>query len=212
MTTNPKSTKDAAPDSPARDTPPASEIAQFTAFATLFQKGVERLAEMQKTALDVVANQANDTIGAWKQTAAVTSSAPGAFLLDLAGQGIEKMAQTQKDMIDLVVQQNARVLDMAKERRDYTSKWTTDVAEMVSEAADRTAAAHKILLDFAAEQNKTVAAAVKKQAGTTPVAAATNAAIDTIQRNVDMAIQTQKELMDAAAKPLKAAAAPKQAA
>ena len=83
-----------------------------------------------------IANQTTEAIGAWKQAFAVPPSAPGMFLLDLADQGIEKMAQTQKGMIDLVVQQSAQALDLAKERRDSTSKWTTGVADMMSEAAD----------------------------------------------------------------------------
>ncbi len=204
MINNPKSTKDAPPEAPARDIPPASETAPFTAFATLFHKGVEGLAELQKSKLDLMANQTTDAIAAWKKAFAVPSSAPGTFLLDLADQGMEKMAQAQKGMIDLAVQQSARALDLTKERRDSASKWTNGVAEMVSEAVETTVAVHKICLDFAAEQNKTVATAVKRQAGVAESAPAA-AAVDTIQRNVDMAIQTQKELMVAATKPLKAA-------
>jgi hypothetical protein len=206
MINNPKSTKDVPADSPARDIPPASATAPFVAFATLFHKGVERFAEMQKNTLDIVANQTTDAIGAWKQAFAVPPSAPGAFLFDLFDQGMEKLAQTQKGMIDLAVQQSAHAIEATKERRDSASKWTTGMADIVSEATERTVAAHKIMLDFAAEQNKVVAAAVKRQAGLAgapPVAAA----VDTLQRNLDMAIQTQKELVEAAAKPLKAAAA-----
>jgi len=212
MTNDPKSTKDAPPDSPPRDTAPAPETAPYTAFATLFYKGVERLAEMQKISLDMVANQTVDAIGGWKKTFAMPASAPGGYLWDLAEQGVGKMAQAQKGMIDLAVQQSARAVEMSKERRDSASKWTTGAADMVSETAERTVAAHKIWMDFAAEQNKVVAAAVKKQAGFAGAAPApVVAAVDAIQSNVDMAIQTQKEMMDAATKPLKAAAA-KQAA
>lgn len=210
MSNNPKSTREAPPDSPARDAPPASEAVPFMAFADLFHKGVERLAEMQKNRLDLIASQTSDALAAWKQAFAMPSSAPGMFLLDLADQGIGKMAETQKGIIDLVVQQSSQTMDLSKERRDSASKWTSGVAAMMSDAVDTAVAAHKTFLDFSAEQNKVVAATLKRQAGvagSTPGAAA----VDTIQRNVEMAIQTQKELMEAAAKPLKAAAA-KQAA
>src|ERR1700733_6432717 len=110
MMNNPKSTKDAPPDSPARETPPASETAPFTAFAALFHKGMERLAEVQKNTLDIVASQSIDVIGAWKQAFPVPPSTPGAVALDVVNQGIERMAQTQKGMIDLVVQQSAHAL------------------------------------------------------------------------------------------------------
>jgi hypothetical protein len=210
MISNPKSTKDAPPESPARDTPPAAETPSFSAFAAIFHNGVERLAEMQKLTLDIVANQATDVLGAWKHVFPVPPSMPGATLLEAADQGIERMARTQKGMIDLLVQQSAQALEMSKERSDSASKWTSGAAALLSDAADRTVAAQKILLDFAAEQNKVVAAAMKRQAtlaGSTPAAAA----VDTVQRNVEVAIETQKELMEAATKPLKAAAG-KQAA
>jgi hypothetical protein len=210
MSNNPKSTQDAPPESPARETPPPAEAASYTAFAALFHKGLERIAEVQKNTLDMVARQTTDMLQACKQAYPVPSSWPGTPLFEVVDQGIERMAQTQKGMIDLVVQQSAQALDMAQERRDLASKWTAGLAGMMSETANRTVAAHKSLLDYAAEQNKVVAAAIKRQAGIAGSAPATEA-VDAIQRNVDMAIQTQKELMEAAAKPLKTAAG-KQAA
>ena len=206
MTNNPKSTKDAPPESPARDTAAPAETAPFTAFAAIFSKGVERLAEMQKAAVDLVANQTRDTIKVWKQASTMPSAAQGMFLPDVLDQGIEKMALAQKEMIDLVVEQNARLLEMANQRRDYTTKWVSGMAGMTSEAAERTVATQKILLDFAAEQNKVIAGAVKRQASSTPAAGVANTAVEAIQRNVDVAIQTQKELLETAVKPLKAAA------
>jgi hypothetical protein len=169
MTSNPKSTKDAPQESPARNASPASETLPFTAFATLFHKGVKRLAEMQKQALEAAANQTTDVMDAWENVFPVPASAHGATLVD------------------------------------PTSKWTDNVAQMLGEAADRTVAAQKLLLDFAAEQNKVAAGALKRQAGLDGSTAAA-VAIDTMQRNVDVAIQTQKELMEAATRPLKAAA------
>jgi hypothetical protein len=177
---------------------------------------VERVAEIQKSTLDIVANQTTGAIDAFKEAYSVPSSAPGAFLFDLIDQGMEKMAKTQKDVIDLMVQQSSQALDITKERRDSASKFSHGVADMLAEATDRTVAAHKILLDFAAEQNRVIAAAVKRQAGISGSAPAT-AAVETFQSNVDVAIKAQKEIMEASAKPLKAAAgaassAPKQAA
>src|SRR5579883_3164895 len=87
MTTSTKSTREAPPDTPARDTP-AAEAVPFTAFATLFQKGVERLGAMQKNRLDMIAGQTTDMIAAWKEAFPVPSGAPGMFLLDLADQGV----------------------------------------------------------------------------------------------------------------------------
>lgn len=208
MTNNPKSNREAPPDSPARDKAPAPEAVPFMAFATLFQKGVERIAELQKGRLDAIASQTTDAIAAWKHAFSVPPSTPGVFLLDLADQGIAKMAESQKAMIDLAVQQSAQAVDLSRERRDSASKWTAGVTDLMNEAVDTTVAAHKICLDFAAEQNRVFAATLKQQNGVTGSGAA---AVETLQRNMEMAIQTQKDLMEAAAKPLKAAAT-KQAA
>jgi hypothetical protein len=209
MTNNPKSTQEAPPESPVRETPPA-EGAPYTVFAALFHKGLERIAEMQKHTLDMVSRQTTDVLDTWKQAYPVPPHSPGASLLDVMDQGMERMARTQKGMIDLVVQQNARVLDMTKDRRETASKWTAGLVSMACETADQTAAAHKLLMDYAAGQNKAVASAMKRQSGIAGSAPASDA-VDAIQRNVDMAIEAQKELMEAAAKPLKAAAG-KQAA
>jgi hypothetical protein len=205
MTSNPKSTNEAAPESAPRENPPAADTNPYTAFAALVHKGVERLAEMQKVSLDMATRHTSEAIGTCRQSFKVPADTPGIFLMDLADQGIQKMAQAQKGMIDLVVQQSAHNLEMAKERRDLASKWTNGVSGMVSATADRVIAAQEIALDFAAEQNKVVANAVKGQAGFAGSAPAA-AAVDTIQRNVDVVIQTQKEMVQSAAKPLKSAA------
>jgi len=206
MINSTKSTKDAPPDSPVRDTAPGPETAPFTAFTTLFQKGVERLAEIQKNTVDVFARQAADAAPACKTALSVESSVPLAAAFDMIDQSAGKMAEAQKSMIDLAVQQSAYAVDMAKQRRDYAAKWTAAVAGIFGEAVDRTVAMQNILLGFAAEQNKIVIGAVKRQAGfsgSTPAAMA----VDAIERNVEIALQTQKELIDSAAKPVKAAAA-----
>jgi hypothetical protein len=152
----------------------------------------------------VIASQTKDAIGAWKQAVPMPASMPGAVMLDLAGQGVEKVVQTRKNLIDLVVQQSAHGVEMSKERRHSASNWTDSAAEMVNETANCTVAAHKILLDFAAEQNRAALAVMKRQGGIAGSAPAAEA-MDRLQRNVEAAIQTQKELMEAATKPLKAA-------
>src|SRR5450432_4239497 len=107
MTNDPKSTKDAPPEAPARETPTASETAPYAAFAGFFHKGVERLAELQKNSIDVGTHQAMDAIGVWKQAMGLPTPSPAMSLLELASQSIDKTAQAQKGMIDLIVKQSA---------------------------------------------------------------------------------------------------------
>lgn len=206
MMTNPKSTKDAPPESPAREMPPASETAPFNAMTDLFYKGMERWAGMQKHVMDVVVMQSVDALNAWKKAAGVSSNAPGATLFDLAGQGLEKVSHTQKTMIDFMVDQGTHTCEMAKQRRDYLSKVANSATEMMSQATERAIAVQKSMLDLAAEQQKAVASVIRRQAVMTGSGPAVEV-VDTLQRNVDVALQAQKDFMDAAAKPLKAAAA-----
>jgi hypothetical protein len=207
MTNDPKSTKDTPPEAPAQ---PAAEMAPYMIFAELYHNGVERLAELQKKSIDIFAMQATEAIGVWKKT--VPAPAQGGLAwMDLADQGIAKVAQAQKGMIDLAVQQSAQNAQLAKGRREPVNKWPAEMTAVMSEAADRAVAAHKISMDFAAAQNTAISAVVKKQSGISCSAPAA-AALDAMEHNVDMAIRAQKDMVEAAAKPLKAAAGAKQAA
>lgn len=60
------------------------------------------------------------------------------------------------------------------------------------------------MLEFAAQQNKAIGETVQKQAGVSGTPAA--AVADSVQKGVDALIETQKELLEIAAKPLKEAA------
>lgn len=197
MTNNPKSTPEAPPENPMAD------AMTYTAFTALMHRGVEKLAETQKLSLDMASKHTTDAIDVCRKAFKMPAEMPGMFLLDLASQGFEKMAQAQKGLIDLMVQQSAQAVEYSNTRRDSASKWTNTVTDAVSETAERVVAAQKIVFDFAAEQNKVIAGAIKKQAAVAGSPQAT-AAVDTIQRNIDLGIQAQKEMAQAAAKPLKA--------
>jgi hypothetical protein len=202
MINNPKSTSE-APAEPQRE--PAMENVPFMAFAALMHKSVERLAEMQKLTLDIAARQTTDVISAWKTMYKTPPETPWTSALDFAGQSVERMALTQKGVIDLVVQQSAHLVETYKVRTEVVGKNATATADVITGTADRVAAAQKLVLDFAAAQNKAAAETMKQQsgiAGSTPMAAA----VETVQRNVDVAIQAQKEMVQAATKPVKAAA------
>jgi hypothetical protein len=204
MITNPKSSTEAPPES--RENPAGPDMLSYTPFAALTHRGVEKLAETQKLSVDMAAKHTTDAMGVCRMTFKMPAEMPGMFLLDLAEQTLERMAQAQKELIDLIVQQSAQAMEFYKFRGDTASKWTNHMTDAFGETAERAAAAQRIVMDFAAEQNKAVAGALKKQAAVAGSPQAT-AAVDTIQRNIDLGIQTQKEMAQAATKPLKSTTA-----
>jgi hypothetical protein len=204
MINSQRSTAEAPPES-NRDQP-GLETGPFSAFAAFMHEGVERLAEIQRFTVDIAARQTNDTIKFWKNAYKVQPEGPLGSFLDLASQSTERLAHTQKGVLDLLVQQSANVLDASKTRSESFSKYTKSATDMINATTDRVVAAQKLLLDFAAGQNKAVADAVKQQSGVAGSPAAVEV-VETVQRNFEAAIQAQKEVVQAAAKPLKASAA-----
>jgi hypothetical protein len=204
MINNQRSAAEAPPQS-NRDQPEL-ENGPFSAFAALMHEGVERLAEIQRFTLDIAARQTNDTIKFWKNAYRVQPEGPWGSFLDLASQSAERLAHTQKGVLDLVVQQSANLLDASKTRSESFSKYTNSATDLINATTDRVVAAQKLMLDFAAEQNRAVSDAVKQQTGIAGSPAVV-AVVETMQRNVEATIQAQKEVVQAAAKPVKASAA-----
>lgn len=192
MTDYPMST----PDNPAEEKGDNPEMMFPIAVATLFHKGVEMLADLQKSTLDMCVQQATETISTFKQVFPAIP-APGLFFMDVAGQGIGRLVEMQKGMVDLMVRQSSAGVDGLKQRSTSASKAAGGVTSLIRDAANFSVASQKIALDFAAQQNKAVTDAVKRQAGMTGTPAA---AADSIQRGMNAVIETQKELLDIAMK------------
>ncbi len=196
MNVNPRPGKETAPDAAAEKVE-APEIS-IDHVADLFHKGVQRIATLQKTTLDIVNQQAADLNTITKQAFRAAPAASGLFLFDLGLQTMNKWVEAQKSMIDVFVEQSAGAVDLIRRRTENVRDGAEGLKDFVSETTTRTAAVHRIALDFAAAQNKNVAETVKRQAGIagTPIAEATEAA----QRNVASVIEAQKEMVEAAAK------------
>jgi len=89
---------------------------------------------------------------------------------------------------------------------DSAAKAGASINTMVHQSTDKLVAAEKMVLDFAAEQNALMIDRIKRQFGmedTTPAAAVA----ESIRKGTDAVVETQKEMIDLAAKPIKAAAA-----
>jgi hypothetical protein len=118
----------------------AKQTEMVESIATLYTKGVERLAEAQKKILDVAQQHNIEVIDAWKKIGYGTPGAPGHFILDLAATTFGQYADLQKGAIDLAVEQSQTLAGIAKERANSVSQATDGVNALARETLERTAA------------------------------------------------------------------------
>jgi hypothetical protein len=211
MNANPKSTE-APPGHPAAAKPEGQETPPAIAFANLFHKGMVRFAEIEKNALDQLVQHNADVQSAWKQVYK-EPSAPVTAFMDMAVEGIERFVEAQKSLVDLAVEQSALVVNVTNERVEGSAKTSASIGEMVTHSTGKLIAAEKVVLDFAAQQNTLMMERIKRQFGLTGSSPAA-AAAESIRKGVDVVVEAQKEMIDLATKPIKAAtgtAAPKAA-
>ncbi len=175
----------------------AAVTAEITdVFTPLYLNSVTAVAELQKNSLDLVAEQTNEWIGAWKKAFTYFPVNPPAFFLDLAGQAVQTCVDTQKAAIDLAVEQTEAVAKIARQRSDaYTSIAETATAAFQTTVA-RSVEAQKKVLEFAGAQNKSFCEATKKQLGSPA-----SIIVDSYERGANTLIEAQKSVLDAATKP-----------
>jgi hypothetical protein len=164
----------------------------------LYTKNVERLAEAQKTSLDLALQQNADLIGAWKKIALIVPGTPVPTVLDLVANAFGQFVDLQKGAIDLALEQSQTLAGLANERIDSVSSATEAVTTMVQDTVERAAVAQKNAIEFSAAQTKTVIDTFKKQSGVagTPV----EAAAESMQRGFDTLVESQKNILKFAVK------------
>jgi hypothetical protein len=180
----------------------AAEKTEFVdTIANLYAAGVTRLSEVQKKGIDLAAKQNADVLDAWKKIAQAVPGAPGPVMLDLASTAFENYARIQKGAIDLVVEQSHALGDLLKERATVTAKSIEDATAIVQQNVEQSVAARKKALDESVAQTKTAFQAAKQRLGLT--GAQVDEASKSFERGVDSLVETQKQLLDIAAKPFK---------
>jgi hypothetical protein len=194
-----KSAGDPVPEAPAeKNEKPDNEVATF---ATLLHRGIERLAGLQKAALDAVGHQTTDVSSTLRSSLRPFPAEVGTVLLDLTEGAVDGWINAQKDVLDLIVEQSAHAVEASKE--PYGLRSIAVLSELVGKSAERTVAAQKTILDFAAKQNKVASETIQRQAGVAGTPMATVAG--SVERGVAMLIDTQKEFLDTAARLAKTA-------
>jgi len=186
-----------------KTTKPVTAAAEKTeivdTITSLYTTGVERIAEVQKKGIDLAVKQNAELLDAWKKIAQAVPGAPGLFMLDLASNAFERYADTQKGAIDLVLEQSHALAELVKERATATAEAFAGAPGIVKQTVDQSVAAQKKALDYSAAQTKAAFVSAREQFGIKGTPA--EAVADTFQRGVDSLIESQKELLDIAAKP-----------
>jgi len=192
MPTNSKSSKKASPVNGADVNHEVTEV-----FTPVYLNSVARVAEVQKNALDLAAEQTSEWIGAWKKAFSALPLNPPTFFFDLANQAMQIGVETQKSAIDLVVEQSTAVAEIARQRTHAYSKIAETATEAFQTTVTRSAEAQKKALQYAGEHNKAMFAATKRQVGDGPV----GVMVDSIERSAHTLLEAQKSILDATTKP-----------
>ena len=172
------------------------------ACADLCEKGLERAVDATKVVLNLSLQQNADILAAIKK-ALKGSNLPGLFVLDLAGQAAEGYVAVQKQLLDLALEQSSAALK-ALQNLNINADLQGDVVAAAQASLDRTLVAQNTVIEFVAKQSKVVSETVKAQPGVAGTAVETLA--DSMQKGFDTVLGVQKEMLDIAVKPLKAAA------
>ena len=174
------------------------------AVSTLYADGIDRLAEVQKKGLDFATQANNEILQSWKKIALAVPGAPGLAMLQLASSAFERYADTQKGAIDLVLTQSHALVNVVKEGSLATTQANAVTTGLIQKAVQESVSVQKRALDESAAQSKAAFEKAKSQMGLTGTPAET--AADTLQMGVESMIESQKSLLDFAARPLRTSA------
>ncbi len=166
-------------------------------FTPFYLNSVARVAELQKSSLDLAAETTNEWIGAWKKAFSYSPVPVPTFFFDVAGQAVQTCIDTQKNAIDLAVEQTEAVAEIAKQRANAYSQITETATAAFQTTVKRSVEAQKKVLEFAGAQTKAICEATKKQIGNSPA----TAIVDTYERGANTLIEAQKSILDAATSP-----------
>jgi len=160
MNSEAKSTTERVPGVEAVEKIEAAVTGLPVTAATLYNKGLQRVIEVRKLALDLTAQQNADFVEVVKK--ALPPTMPGVSLLDLGQQALDRYIETEKSFLDLISEQGTALLDFTKERAESASKTGTSLTNIFQQAVERGLAVQKTVLDFAAQQNKAVSETQKE--------------------------------------------------
>jgi hypothetical protein len=181
----------------------AASVTEFVdAFTPLYLNGVEQVAELQKKSLELAAAQTAEWMNAWQKAFSFLPVAAPTVVFEMAGQAVQTYVETCKSAIDLAVEQSQSVVKIGQERAAAYSKIAGEATSSLRTSVERSVAAQKKVLEFAAQQNKVICETAKKQLA--PVGGPAVQVLDTFQQGANTLFEAQKSFLDATTKSLAA--------
>jgi hypothetical protein len=181
-------------DIPAVD--PAKSLEFIENAATLYRKGVERMAELQNRSIECAVQHNRETIELWKQMAEKLPWMPRLYVFDDAAGTLERLAEAQKSAINAAVDQARSFTEMVKERTVIASKAAESISRFSQQSFERSVAAQKVVAEATVNETKSAFESVRDRF---PVPGGEVVA-ESIQRGVDAVIDAQKELLQTASR------------
>lgn len=195
MSPTPKVNREAVMDEPREALHDAEELRNN--FVTLFTRGFDRMAEIQKRAIDIAVQQNVEIFDTWKKLVQKMPGTPRLPMLDVATTVYERFADTQKHAIDLAVEQSHAMIAAAKDNACVATKATDAVVNLATQAVERSVTAQKKVVETTVAQTKAVMEATRQQMNVAGIPAD---AVNSFRRGVDTFVEAQKEMMDLVAR------------
>lgn len=163
-------------------------------FAALFLRGIERVAVLQKQAIDIATQHNAEMIDLFKKATEKVPGLPRLPMVEVAKTAVDSYADVQKSAIDFVVEQGRIWNQTFKDRTGTAKKAAESTTNTAKQTLEHSFAVHKKVLDNTAAQTKAVMDAAKQQFGFTGTQA--DAMTDTFQRGMDTFVEAQKDFLD----------------
>jgi len=165
---------------------------------SLCVNSIDRIAEVQKSALDVAVQQNTEIMDIYKKSIQKLPAALRPPYLEVVNTMFERFSDAQKNVIDLAVEQSHSLIDAMKNRAATVDKATDKAAETAvnlgKEAVERTVATQKKVLETTVAKAKAAIEATREQVGL--AGAPADAAIDSFKRGVDTVVEAHKEMLE----------------
>lgn len=174
--------------SAASESSSSSSTLPYLQFAAILLNGLEKLAEIQRSALAIYADIAHNTAESVKP---VFSFSP-APLFEMAEQAIREFLQIQVRLLDLMLSQTSA--DKESVEKSSNRDFEAEVARLMLDSTDCLVNMQKKAVEFITQQNRAFAAEIMEQAGSGSESPHDASAI----------IQAQKKFWDVTLKPFKA--------
>jgi hypothetical protein len=158
MSTSPKSANQSSPEA-------KSERADETYpqdFVSLFVKGVQRVAEIQKQALEHAVRQNAEIVDAYRKAA--RSIPTVASRVELVEEALNQFVKAQESVTNQVVEQTLVLVKTVQEHSDAAAKVTMAFTGLIQDSIQHAIEMEKAVLDSVKRRGKAVAGTKKPAA------------------------------------------------